>query len=110
MKVKDDAHMTKSAAAAFAEAVSRHAVAIVTNNEAGEALRGVGSGAAIRWNGRQLILTARHVVRDTGTSDLRFFASPEGPMRTAEAEDLRELRGVPTRDLRHSIASESEEV
>ena len=92
--------MTKSAADAFAEAVSRHAVAIVTNNEAGEALRGVGSGAAIRCNGRRLILTARHVIRDTGTNDLLFFASPEGPMRATEAEDLHKLRGVPTRDLK----------
>jgi len=100
MKVKDDSQMTKSAVDAVAEAVSRHAVAIITNNEAGEALRGVGSGVAIRWNGRQLILTARHVVRDTGRKDLRFFASPEGPMRTVSSEDLQKLPGVPTRDLK----------
>src|SRR6266487_149561 len=97
MKVKDDAHMTKSAADAFAEAVSRHAVAIVTNNEAGEALRGVGSGAAIRWNGRQLILTARHVVRDIILIRVKT-GNPKGSLVVRSDNRLR--------DRHHSVEDE----
>ena len=64
-----------AAADAFEEAVSRHTVAIVTRNDHDEPLRGIGAGAAILWNARPLILTAKHVVRNTGISELRFFAS-----------------------------------
>src|SRR5262249_40675560 len=95
----EDPDTINAAADAIKEAVARHTVAIITRNEADDPLRGVGTGVAILWNNKRLILTAKHVVRNTPTGELRFFARPPGPIRRAGAEELRAMRGVPTREI-----------
>jgi hypothetical protein len=85
--MREDPRMTEAAVDAFEEAVSRHTVAVVTSNDDGEALRGVGSGAAVRWNGRRLIVTAGHVVSNTPTNQLRFFASPRGQCEESKTKN-----------------------
>ena len=38
----------------------------------------VGTGSACRWNGKEIILTAKHVLEGAGPSDVRFFLRPSG--------------------------------
>jgi hypothetical protein len=40
----------------------------------------IGTGSACRWKGRDIILTAKHVVERAGASDLRFFLRPTGQL------------------------------
>lgn len=59
---------------------------------------GLGTGSLIRWQGRNLILTAAHVIRETNHEDYRFFL-PLGPPRTAGRDEILTMAGVPDRQL-----------
>jgi hypothetical protein len=71
---------------AFAERVAWHTVFVINGihvsavNPAGGTVwsEPVGAGSACRWNGKEIILTARHVLDGAGPSDIRFFLRPSG--------------------------------
>lgn len=71
---------------AFSERVAWHTVLLVNSvrSEAtsanGQVLSSevVGVGTACSWKGKDLILTARHVLDGAGPPDLRFFLRPTG--------------------------------
>jgi hypothetical protein len=56
---------------------------------------GVGAGSACRWKGKQIVLTAKHLLEAAGPSDVRFFLRPSGrvdwatrPSRSAAAKTV----------------------
>lgn len=73
---------------AFAERVAWH-TAVVVNGSLTEsrlasgrvfASEGLGIGSACCWNGRKLIITAKHVVEGATPSDIRFFLRQDRPI------------------------------
>jgi hypothetical protein len=73
---------------AFAERVASHVVTVVNRVwRVGRAQDGQnvaeqppGMGAAVVWNGRRLILTAKHVIEDAEPKDIQFCTRADGPI------------------------------
>jgi hypothetical protein len=73
---------------AFAERVVWQTVGVINCNyertdlpRGGTAyFQGIGTGSACCWNGRDIILTAKHVLEGAGIPDLRFLLRPSGQM------------------------------
>ena len=73
---------------AFAERVASHVVTVVNRVwRVGETADGqnvaeqpLGMGAAVAWNGRKLILTAKHVVEDAEPENIQFCTRADGPI------------------------------
>lgn len=96
------------ATSAVEEAVTSHTIGIIGETEDGPR-SGIGTGTAIEWRGRRMILTAAHVVRATDPSQLGFLFRPEGTIqreyvenrtpsvRFFRAEEI-ELRGIRSLD------------
>lgn len=60
---------------ALAERIAHHSVGIIVDHGTG-----VGTGAAILWAGRRLIVTARHVIIDDDPETISFLLPPDAPM------------------------------
>lgn len=73
---------------AFAERVASHAVTVVNrvwrvgkaHNGKQIAEQAPGMGAACRWKGEKLILTAKHVVENAEPQDIEFFVRLDAPI------------------------------
>src|SRR5260370_4915278 len=74
---------------AIEEAVAWHTVGIVA--EQGQA---IGTGSAILWHQRPLILTARHVVEGSPDDDIWFYFRDEGTMKRSPIDELPNRRDV----------------
>lgn len=85
----------KAALLALQESLSWSTVGIVADYQGHEG-QGIGTGTAIRYAGRKMILTAEHVIKDTPTERLYFFFRPEGNLNYAEFGEIRDIRGIAT--------------
>jgi len=74
---------------AIEEAVAWHTVGIVA--EDGQA---VGTGSAILWRQRPLILTAWHVIESSPDDDSWFYFRDEGTMKRSPIDELPNRRDV----------------
>jgi len=74
---------------AIEEAVAWHTVGLVA--EQGQA---IGTGSAILWRQRPLILTARHVVEGSADNDIWFYFRDEGTMKRSPIDELPNRRDV----------------
>src|SRR5229473_3299376 len=74
---------------AIEEAVAWHTVGIVA--EQGQA---VGTGSAILWRQRPLILTAWHVIESSPDDDSWFYFRDEGTMKRSPIDELPNRRDV----------------
>ena len=70
---------------AVEEAVYSHTVGIVPKEGST-----IGSGVAISWGARQLILTAEHVIRKIPQDALRFFVRPAAPLQQRQPDGSRQ--------------------
>jgi hypothetical protein len=103
---------------AFAERVAAH-IAIIINgartrgkSATGQNIEeeGVGSGSACIWNGRRLLLTAKHVLDDVKPRDLRFFLRQGGKIDWAVQPAQPSLAlGVPLK-VERIVTSRSEDL
>lgn len=73
------------ATSATEEVVTSHTVGIISETKDGPRT-GIGTGTAIEWRGRRMILTAAHVVRTADPSQLRFLFRPEGAIQREYVE------------------------
>lgn len=64
---------------AFEEAVASHTVGIVGTRDGKEGT-GIGTGAAVIWKGRAIVLTAWHVVRESPRDRIWFLFRPKGTL------------------------------
>ena len=94
----EEHHMRDQAANAVEEAL-RHSTVGVVGGSGENKWKGLGTGTLVEWNGRQLVLTAEHVIRGTAPADLRFFLPLEDVPGNADRKTLLDLRGVPTSQL-----------
>ncbi len=74
---------------AIEEAVAWHTVGIVA--EQGQA---IGTGSAILWRQRPLILTAHHVIEGSSNDDIWFYFRDEGTMKRSPIDELPNRRDV----------------
>lgn len=73
---------------AFSERVAWHTISIINRvrrygrSPAGDSVSEdtVGMGSAVLWNGKRMILTAKHVLEDATPEDLEFFTRCSGPI------------------------------
>jgi len=96
--VVQESNIGKNAADAMEEAIAWHTVCIISEDG-----KSIGTGSLIRWRGRKLILTARHVVQDSTNEGLRFHFRPEGTMKRAP---LGEVHGHPELRYRQKVKIE----
>src|SRR5262245_61299484 len=55
----------------------------------------LGAGTLVEWNGRQLVLTAEHVISGIASDELRFFLpTRDVPASVDDRETLLRLRGA----------------
>lgn len=80
---------------AIEDAVRRCTFGIVTGGGTG-----IGTGTLIKWKGRSFILTANHVIADSGPADLRFFPPHTAPPQRVEREQLKKIRQLPAKNFR----------
>jgi hypothetical protein len=64
---------------AFEEAVASHTVGIVGTRNGKEGT-GIGTGAAVIWKGKAIVLTAWHVVRESPRDRIWFLLRPKGTL------------------------------
>jgi len=64
---------------AFDEAIAAYTVGIV-GARSGQLGAGIGTGAAVLWNERALILTAWHVIQESQPECIWFFFRPKGTL------------------------------
>jgi len=103
---------------AFAERVAWHTVFVINGihvpaiNPAGGTVwsEAVGAGSACRWNGRQLILTAKHLLEGAGPSDVRFFLRPSGRVDWATRPTQSVAAETVTLNVEDIIRSPSEDL
>lgn len=69
---------------AIQEAVAWHTVCLVVDKS-----QSIGTGSAILWRGRPLILTANHVIKDSRNDDIYFHFRHEGTMMVAPLDEFR---------------------
>lgn len=74
-----DHDINEMAANAFDELVAWYTVGIVGTKD-GRDGAGIGTGASVLWDGRPLILTAWHVIRETPIEKLWFLFRPDGTL------------------------------
>lgn len=74
---------------AIEEAVAWHTVGIVADDG-----QSIGTGSAILWRQRALILTAHHVIESSPDDDAWFYFRDEGTMKRAPIQDLPNRRDV----------------
>jgi len=74
---------------AIEEAVAWHAVGIVADDG-----QSIGTGTAILWRQRALILTARHVIESSPDDDIWFYFRHEGTLRRSPINELSHQRGI----------------
>src|SRR5437660_108645 len=84
MKVTDEGEKRDKAADAIEEAIAWHTVGIVPGNRPD-----IGTGTALAWNSRNLIVTAKHVVKGLSVSDLWFLFRPPDKLTRKEARQIR---------------------
>ena len=74
---------------AIEEAVAWHTLGIVADDG-----QSIGTGCAILWRKRSLILTARHVIESSPDDDIWFHFRHEGTMKRSPVQDLPSRRDV----------------
>jgi len=74
---------------AIEEAVAWHTVGIVADDS-----QSIGTGSAVLWRQRPLIITARHVIEDSSDSDIWFYFRDDGTMKRAPIDELPRRRDV----------------
>ena len=74
---------------AIEEAVAWHTVGIVVEHS-----KSIGTGTAILWRRRPVILTARHVVEGSPNDDIWFYFRDEGTMKRSPIDELPKRRDV----------------
>src|SRR5262249_41373433 len=100
-RVSDESEKLNRAGDAIEEAIAWHTVGIVPKNRPE-----IGTGTAIAWSGRNLIVTAKNVVSSVSASDLWFLFRPPDrltrgdPRRTQLTErDFLPRQSLPVRDI-----------
>lgn len=74
---------------AIEETVAWYTVGIIADDG-----QSIGTGSAILWHERPLIITARHVIEDSPDDDIWFYFRHEGTMRRAPVRELPNQRDV----------------
>lgn len=74
---------------AIEEAVAWHTVGIVADDG-----QSIGTGTAILWRQRALILTACHVIESSPDDDIWFYFKHEGTLRRSPIHELSHQRGI----------------
>ncbi|PYT78208.1 MAG: hypothetical protein DMG42_01180 [Acidobacteria bacterium] len=74
---------------AIEEAVAWHTIGIVADEG-----QSIGTGSAILWRQRPLIITARHVIEDSPDSGIWFYFRDEGTMKRSPIDELPKRRDV----------------
>ncbi len=74
---------------AIEEAVAWHTVGIVVEHS-----KSIGTGTAILWRQRSLILTAGHVIKSSPDDDIWFYFRDEGTIKRSPIDELSNRRDV----------------
>jgi hypothetical protein len=82
--------LRRAAVEGIEEAVAWHTVGLIADDG-----RTIGTASAVRWAGRAVLLTARHVVEDSLGERLWFFPRPPGALERHEVGEIADGAPIP---------------